>query len=116
MQSVRLGGLRRLGRSYATASPLKESYGLFINGQEVPSESGTYIDVEDPARGGTLTRVAEGREADMAKAIASAKEAFDDGRQTVFNSVCTVRCLLTSVLPVTPAGGPACQLVTEAAS
>jgi len=61
-------------------SPLKESYGLFINGEEVDSEGGEFIDVEDPARGITITKVAAGTTKDMEKAIASAKEAFEDGR------------------------------------
>ena len=81
--SVRRSAGLQLNRRFfgaAAASPLKESYGLFINGQEVDSEGGEYIDVEDPARGVIVTKVAAGTETDMAMAISSAKEAFEDGR------------------------------------
>ena len=68
-------------RSLATSSSqLRDRYGLWIGGEELPSENGETIAVENPLDGSVLTHVSSGAEADIAKAVAVAKEAFEDRR------------------------------------
>ena len=59
---------------------LRERYGLWIGGEEVPSESGEEIEVENPLDRSVLTRVAGASAADVERAVAVASEAFADGR------------------------------------
>jgi acyl-CoA reductase-like NAD-dependent aldehyde dehydrogenase len=59
---------------------MKERYGLFIDGQEVPARGGDYFAVENPATGQTVTEVAEGKAEDIDWAVDVATEAFKDGR------------------------------------
>src|SRR6187551_2068384 len=55
---------------------IKERYGLFINGREVPATSGeTFPDV-NPATEEILTRVAKGGPADVELAVRAARQAF----------------------------------------
>ena len=51
-------------------------YDLFINGEWRPAESGEYFDVENPATGETVARMANAGPDDVAEAVASAEEAF----------------------------------------
>ena len=68
-------------RSLATSSSqLRDRYGLWIGGEELPSENGETIAVENPLDGLPITHVSSGAEADIAKAVAVAKEAFEDRR------------------------------------
>jgi acyl-CoA reductase-like NAD-dependent aldehyde dehydrogenase len=48
-----------------------------INGHKCPPISGDYFDVEEPATGKLLTRVAAGGEADIDKAVRAARSAYD---------------------------------------
>ena len=57
----------------------RESYGLWINGAEVPSASGATFAMENPATLEHLTHVAEGRAEDVDAALAAAKAAFESG-------------------------------------
>jgi acyl-CoA reductase-like NAD-dependent aldehyde dehydrogenase len=61
-------------------SPLRASYGLWIDGEEQPAAAGGTVTLTSPATGETLCSVAQGRAADMTRAIESAKLAFEDGR------------------------------------
>lgn len=49
---------------------------LFINGQAIPSETGKYFPVINPATKEVVAEVAEGNENDVEKAVAVATEAF----------------------------------------
>lgn len=55
---------------------LQNSYDLFINGEWTPAVSGERLDVENPATGETLSRVANGTGADVDKAVAAAERAL----------------------------------------
>ena len=63
----------------ARAAALKFETGLFIDGRSVPG-MGTAIPVINPANGALLTELACGTAADVDRAVASAKQAWDDGR------------------------------------
>ncbi|MFP7299268.1 aldehyde dehydrogenase [Neobacillus niacini] len=51
--------------------------GLFINGQSVPSETGKYFQVLNPATKEVVAEVAEGNEDDVNKAVSAAAAAFN---------------------------------------
>ncbi|WP_319517849.1 aldehyde dehydrogenase family protein [uncultured Martelella sp.] len=55
---------------------------LFINGEWTPSSSGNTVAVIDPSSGKEITRIAEASEADVDRAVAAARTAFDDSRWT----------------------------------
>src|SRR5919198_3860321 len=59
----------------ATDTPRK--YQLFINGEWVDAESGQTFTTPNPATGETLAEVAEGDKADIDKAVAAARQAFE---------------------------------------
>src|ERR1041384_1446985 len=61
--------------SSAELAPKK--YQLFIDGQWVDSESGKTFKTPNPATGETLAEVAEGDKADIDKAVAAARKAFE---------------------------------------
>ena len=52
-------------------------YQLFIDGQWVDAESGKTFETPNPATGKTLAEVAEGDKADIDKAVAAARKAFE---------------------------------------
>ncbi len=54
--------------------------GLFIDGRFQDAEGGAQRDVISPIDGRVLTQIADGTPADMNRAIASARAAFEDGR------------------------------------
>ena len=56
-----------------------ETYQLYINGQWVPSESGQFIEVENPETRQIIARVPRSCEADINKAVAAAKAALLPG-------------------------------------
>jgi betaine-aldehyde dehydrogenase len=56
-----------------------KAYDLYVNGEFVHAESATTIDVVDPATGDLLGRVPDANAADVAKAVAAARAAFDSG-------------------------------------
>lgn len=51
----------------------------FINGEYIPSASGTKIDVIDPSNGRVYHQVSAGNVEDIDKAVKAARAAFDDG-------------------------------------
>ena len=61
--------------SSASMSPTK--YQLFIDGQWVDSESGKTFKTPNPATGETLAEIAEADKADIDKAVAAARRAFE---------------------------------------
>ncbi|MDE2939429.1 MAG: aldehyde dehydrogenase [Chloroflexota bacterium] len=54
-------------------------YDLLIDGEWKPATSGDYFDVENPATGKTVARMANAGEADVSEAVASAELAFKHG-------------------------------------
>ncbi|MBT2301987.1 aldehyde dehydrogenase family protein [Variovorax paradoxus] len=52
---------------------------LFIDGRSVPAESGKLFDTINPATGERLAQVAEGGAADVDRAVAAARAAFESG-------------------------------------
>ena len=70
---------------------------LFIGGEWVAASSGRMIEIINPDTEGVVGAVAEGNEADMDRAVAAARKAFDDGpwprmsvkeRQTLLLRMC----------------------------
>lgn len=55
------------------------SYGHWINGAEVPPESGNWIETSDPYRGTVWARIARGGPQDVNRAVAAAKAAMTTG-------------------------------------
>lgn len=54
--------------------------GHFIGGRSVPSQDGATLDVLSPIDGAPLSRIAAGGAADVGRAVAAARKAFEDGR------------------------------------
>src|SRR5882724_714368 len=52
---------------------------LFIDGQSAPAASGKLFETLNPATGERLAQVAEGAAADIDRAVAAARRAFEDG-------------------------------------
>ncbi|HYE14470.1 MAG TPA: betaine-aldehyde dehydrogenase [Pyrinomonadaceae bacterium] len=59
------------------ASETPRKYQLFIDGQWVDAESGKTFTTPNPATGATLAEIAEGDTADIDKAVAAARRAFE---------------------------------------
>lgn len=57
---------------------IRETYGHFINGAFVEPEEGNYFDTINPATNKKLASVAEGSKADVEKAVASARKAYNE--------------------------------------
>ena len=64
----------------ARAAALHLDAGLFIDGQSVGALDGAQIDAINPATGAKIIDMACGSAADIDRAVASAKRAWDDGR------------------------------------
>ncbi|MGI9107157.1 MAG: aldehyde dehydrogenase family protein [Pyrinomonadaceae bacterium] len=60
-----------------TASETPRRYQLFIDGQWVDAESGKTFTTPNPSTGETLAEVAEGDKADIDKAVAAARRAYE---------------------------------------
>ena len=54
-------------------------YDLLINGEWKPAGSGDYFDVENPATGETVARMANAAAEDVAQAVSAAEQAFRNG-------------------------------------
>ena len=63
--------------SAQTVSETPRRYQLFIDGKWVDAESGKTFETPNPSTGATLAEVAEGDKADVDKAVAAARRAFD---------------------------------------
>ncbi len=66
--------------SEAVAKLLKRAPALFINGGWMPSTHGKTIAVYDPSSGREIAAIADASDADVDRAVAAARTAFDDGR------------------------------------
>ncbi len=53
---------------------------MFIDGASVGASSGAWLEVRNPATGALVGRVPAGTEADVDRAVAAARAAFEDGR------------------------------------
>ncbi|EHI10542.1 aldehyde dehydrogenase family protein [Mycolicibacterium thermoresistibile] len=71
---------------------LVETYGHYINGEWVDPDSGRYEDV-DPATGETFAAAPDASTAQVDRAIAAAREAFDSGRWTGLTPEERAKCL-----------------------
>ena len=60
-----------------SASETPRRYQLFIDGKWVDAESGKTFETPNPATGATLAEVAEGDKADIDKAVAAARRAYE---------------------------------------
>jgi len=56
---------------------LKDQYDLFINGEFIPAVDGKYFDTINPSNEKKIAEVAEAGKADIEKAVASAKKAYE---------------------------------------
>jgi acyl-CoA reductase-like NAD-dependent aldehyde dehydrogenase len=66
-------------RRFSSIAQLRASYGMWIDGKEVPSASGASFAVLNPATAQPVCRVAEGRAEDVQHAISVARRSFDSG-------------------------------------
>ena len=62
------------------AVKIATDYPMFIDGRSVASEGGEWLEVRSPATGELVGRVPAGTPADVDRAVAVARAAFDDGR------------------------------------
>src|SRR5580698_2658856 len=62
-----------------TAGLAKEPQPMFIGGKWVAAASGKTFPTLNPATGETICQVAEGDKADIDRAVAAARKAFEDG-------------------------------------
>ena len=62
-----------------TSAPLRHSDRFFIGGEWVQPSSGAMIDVTDSATEQLFLSVAEAKDADISRAVAAARQAFDEG-------------------------------------
>ena len=70
----------QLEYSPAAKRSLARKPALFINGQWVNSTHGATLAVEDPSTGKEIARIVDASDADVDRAVAAARAAFDDGR------------------------------------
>jgi len=66
--------------SAASVRTLARKPALFINNQWVSSTHGETLAVEDPSSGKEIGRIVDASDADVDRAVAAARVAFDDGR------------------------------------
>jgi phenylacetaldehyde dehydrogenase len=70
----------QLAYSAASVRTLARKPALFINNQWVNSTHGETLAVEDPSSGKEICRIVDASDADVDRAVAAARVAFDDGR------------------------------------
>ena len=66
--------------SDAAQAVLKRAPRLFIDGEWVESSHGKTVPVYDPSTGREIARIVDASDADVDRAVAAARRAFDDGR------------------------------------
>ncbi|HEY2201717.1 MAG TPA: aldehyde dehydrogenase family protein, partial [Solirubrobacteraceae bacterium] len=66
--------------SAAVKRALARKPALFINNEWVASSHGATLVVEDPSTGREVGRIVDASDADVDRAVAAARAAFDDGR------------------------------------
>jgi aldehyde dehydrogenase (NAD+) len=67
---------------------------LFINGDWVSAQSGKVFETDNPSTGEVIASLAEGDKADVDKAVAAARHAFDEGPWSKFTPAQRQRALL----------------------
>jgi len=72
--------LAQLEYSPAAKRALARKPALFINNEWVRSTHGATLGVEDPSTGKEISRIVDASDADVDRAVAAARAAFDDGR------------------------------------
>jgi phenylacetaldehyde dehydrogenase len=72
--------LAQLEYSAAAKRALARKPALFINNEWVRSTHGATLVVEDPCTGKEISRIVDASDADVDRAVAAARAAFDDGR------------------------------------
>jgi phenylacetaldehyde dehydrogenase len=70
----------QLDYSAASVRTLARKPALFINNQWINSTHGETLAVEDPSCGKEICRIVDASDADVDRAVAAARTAFDDGR------------------------------------
>ena len=80
--------------SAAAQKALDRKPQLFINGEWVDSSGGDIIDVIDPSNGKVISRFVDATKADVDRAVAAARTAFDDGRWTSIPPIKRERMIL----------------------
>lgn len=63
---------------------LEDQYHLLINGEKVPSESGIFFDVYNPATGEKLAKVASASRMDVDRAVTSARKALENSKWSIW--------------------------------
>src|SRR5271168_2675369 len=66
--------------SAAAKRVLARKPALFINNEWLPSTHNATLAVEDPSVGREISRIVDASKADVDRAVAAARKAFDDGR------------------------------------
>lgn len=61
---------------------IQPSYKLFIDGEFVDAEGGASLDVFNPASGEKISKIADASKADVDRAVAAARKAFESFRRT----------------------------------
>ncbi|MBS0394576.1 MAG: aldehyde dehydrogenase family protein [Proteobacteria bacterium] len=79
--------------SAANKAFLARTHRLLIDGEWVPAASGKTFDVKDPSSDAVISRVAEGDAADIDRAVAAARHAFDEGEWSKLKPVDRERLL-----------------------
>lgn len=76
--------ISRAQRAYSAAATkaLARKPALFINNEWVASSHDAVIEVEDPSSGKIVSHIADASDRDVDRAVAAARNAFDDGRWT----------------------------------
>ena len=76
---------------------IQPSYKLFIDGEFVGAEGGASLDVFNPATGEKISKIADASKADVDRAVAAARKAFESFRRT---SVYERSALLNRAFPL----------------
>src|SRR5207245_11465486 len=71
--------LQRFAQVNIVAVYVVKLYSLYINGEFVSSERSAALDVIDPSTGDVIARVPDASAAEVGKAVAAARAAFDTG-------------------------------------
>lgn len=79
MDAAVAGYLEQFNILPATWKFLQKPQKMFIGGQWLESSSGKYAEVLEPSTGALLTRIPEGSAEDVNRAVAAAREQFDNG-------------------------------------
>lgn len=80
MNAVTQIRLEQRDYSHAAKVFLSRSPKIFINNEWVSSSHGATVPVEDPSSGREICRIVDASDADVNRAVAAARAAFDDGR------------------------------------